>query len=104
MLAARNNVNLDVQVPRSCMTEEMIDTSHICNFQWNKWVKICQIGSEDVYTSPIKYLGRCLGLARNQNNSVNRHFLPENDKVIPIQTLRCLTEAEKDSPLEQSTR
>lgn len=35
---------------------------------------------------------------------MSQHVLLENGKVIPLQTLRSLTQAELDSPLEQSKR
>ena len=69
-----------------------------------EWVKFRRIGPEAAYPFPIEHLGRCLGPARNQGNTMSQHFLLENGKVIPIQTLRSLTKAELDSPLELSKR
>ena len=101
---ARNNYNLDGQVPRTYMTGELTDISHVCNFKWYKWVKFRRIGPEAAYPFPTEHLGRCLGPARNQGNAMSQHVLLENGKVIPIQTLRSLTQAEVDSPLEKSKR
>ena len=68
-----------------------------------EWVKFRRIGPEAAYPFPTEHLGRFLGPARNQGNTMSQHVL-ENGKVIPIQTLRSLTKAELDSPLELSKR
>ena len=97
---SRNNYKLDGQVPRIFLTGELTDISHVCNFKWYEWVKFRRIGPEAAYPFPTEHLGRCLGPARNQGNTMSQHVLLENGKVIPIQTLRSLTKAELDSPLE----
>ena len=97
---SRNNYKLDGQVPRTFLTGELTDISHVCNFKWYEWVKFRRIGPEAAYPFPTEHLGRCLGPARNQGNTMSQHVLLENGKVIPIQTLRSLTKAELDSPLE----
>jgi len=101
---ARNNLNLDGQVPRAYLTGELTDISHICNFDWYEWVKFRRIGPKAAYPFPTEHLGRCLGPARNLGNAMSQHVLLENGKVIPIQTLRSLTQAELDSPMEKSKR
>ena len=101
---ARNNPNLNGLVPRSMMTGEVTDISHLCNFQWYEWVKFRQVGPDAAYPYPSEHLGRCLGPAKNKGNAMSQHVLLSNGKVIPIQTLRSLTPAEVDSDLEKAKR
>ena len=63
-----------------------------------------RIGPGVAYPFPSNHLGRYLGPARNQGNDMSQHVLLENGKVIPIQTLRSLSQAEVDSPLEKTKR
>ena len=95
---------MDGQVPRTFITVELTDISHVCNFKWYEWVKFRRIGPEVAYPFPTEHLGRFLGPARNQENAMSQHLLLENGKVIPIQTLRSLSQAEVDSPLEKTKR
>ena len=97
-------MNLDGQVPRTFLTGELTDISHVYNFSWYEWVKFRRIGPDAAYPFPTEHLGRCLGPARNKGNAMSQHVLLENGKDIPIQTLRSLTEAKIHSPLEQSKR
>ena len=101
---AKNNPNLDGMVPRSMMLGEVTDISHLCNFQWYEWVKFRRMGPEAAYPYPSEHLGRCLGPARNKGNAMSQNVLLMNGKVIPVQTLRSLTPAEKDSELEKRKR
>ena len=84
---SRNNYNLDRQVPRTFMTGEETDISHICNLEWNEWVTFCRIRPEDAYPFPNGHFGRCLGPARNKGNLMSQYVLLESGKVISIQTL-----------------
>ena len=36
-------MNLDGQVPRTFLTGELTDISHVCNFSWYEWVKFRRI-------------------------------------------------------------
>ena len=69
--SARNNSNLDGMVPRSMMTGEMTDVSHLCNFQWYEWIKFRRIGPEAAYPYPSEHLDRCLGPARNKGTAMS---------------------------------
>ena len=62
------------------------------------------MGPEAAYLYPSEYLGRCLGPARNKGTAMSQNILLMNGKVIPVQTLRSLTQAEIDGSLEQSKR
>ena len=101
---SRNNYNLDKQVPRTYMTGEVTDISYICNFKWYEWVKFRRIGPEAAYQFPSEHLVRCLGPSRNQGNSMSQYVLLESGKVISIQTLWSLTEAEVQNPSERARR
>ena len=100
----KKNYNLDRQVPRTYKTGEVTDISHICNFKWYEWVKFRRIGPEATYPFPSEHLGRCLGPSRSQGNSMSQYVLLESGKVIPIQTLRSLTEAEVENPSKKARR
>ena len=102
--SARNNPNLNGMVPRSMMTGEVTDISHLCNFQWYEWVKFRRMGPEAAYPYPSEHLGRCLGPAKNKGTAMSQNILLMNGKVIPVQTLRSLTPAEIDSSLEKTKR
>ena len=86
------------------MTGEVTNISHICNFKWYEWVKFRRIGPEAAYPFPSEHLGRCLGTSRNQGNSMSQYVLLESGKVISIQTLWSLTEAEVQNPSERARR
>ena len=83
-------------------TGDLTDISHVCNFYWYEWVKFRRIGSDAAYPFPTEHLGRCLGPTCNKGNAIRQHVLLENGKIIPIQTLQSLTQAELVSPLKQS--
>ena len=97
---AKNNLNLDGHVPMTFLTGELTGISHVCNFNWYEWVKCRRIGPDIAYLFPTKHLSRCLGSARNKGNAMTQHVLLKNGKVIPVQPLQGLTQAELDSPLE----
>ena len=86
------------------MTGEVTDRSHLCNFQWYEWIKFHRIGPEAAYPYPSEHLGRCLGSARNKGTAMSQILLLINGKVIPVLTLKSLTQAEIDSSLEWSKR
>ena len=44
-------------------------------------------------------LGKCLGPADHAGNTMSQWVLNKNGKIMPIQTLQNLTEAERASPL-----
>ena len=101
---SRNNYNLDRKVPRTFMTAEVTDISHVCNFKWYEWVKFRRIGPEAAYPFPSEHLGRCLGPSRNQGNSMSQYVLLESEKIILIQTLRSLIDFEMESSSEKARR
>ena len=101
---AKNNPNWNGMVPRSMMLGDVTDISHLCNFQWYEWVKFRRVGPEAAYPYPSEHLGRCLGPAMNKGNAMSQNVLLMNGKVMPVQTLRSLTETEIDSELEQKKR
>ena len=101
---ASENYLLRSDVPHSYMTGEMTDISHLCNFGWYEWVKFRREGDSAKYPFPTELLGRCLGPARNKGNMMSQRVLTEKGELLPVQTLRKLTKAEMDDPLEIEKR
>ena len=82
--------------PYSHLTGETTDISHLCNFAWYEWVKYRKTGEETGFPSPTERLGRCLGPANNKGHIMSQYVLTDAGEVIPIQTLRKLTQSELD--------
>ena len=80
------------------MTGEMTDISNLCNFKWYEWVKFRRPGEQ--YPYPSEHLGRCLGPAINKGNAMSQNILTETGEVLPVQTLRSLTQNELNSDSE----
>ena len=99
---AKNNHLLKGSVPHSVISGEVTDISNICNFGWNEWIKFRKPGEK--YPYPTEWLGRCLGPAHNKGNEMSQSVLTEAGEVLPIQTLRKLTEAEVNNPNEKERR
>ncbi len=68
------------------------DISHICQYAWYEWVYYRDAKTSFPYQK--EWLGRCLGLAKNEGNAMAQWILKENGKVVPHFTLRRLTPAE----------
>ena len=99
---AKNNFLLNGSCPHSMMTGEMTDISNLCNFKWYEWVKFRKPGEQ--YPYPTEHLGRCLGPALNKGNAMSQHVLTETGEVLPVQTLRSLTQSEVISETETQKR
>jgi len=56
------------------------------------------------YPLTSKRLGRCLSSARNKGNMMSQNILADSGEILPIQTLRRLTQSEIDNPIEQRIR
>lgn len=90
---ARDNVLLQGQVPHTMMTGRTRDISHVAEFGWYDW---CIYRKEDTpWPSDNKLLGRTLGPATNAGTGMSQWVLTAGGQVLPIQTLRHLTPAEK---------
>ena len=100
--SAKDNYLLKGAVPHSMMTGEMTDISNLCNFQWYEWIKFRKPGEPFPY--PTEWLGRCLGPAHAKGNAMSQHVLTEAGEVLPVQTLRKLSQAELSSPKEIEKR
>ena len=75
------------------MTGEPTDISHLCSFGLYQWVKYKKTGEGTGFSLPTEKLGRCLGPANNQIHVVSQYVLTDSGEVIPIQTLRMLTQS-----------
>ena len=100
--SAKDNYLLKGAVPHSMMTGEMTDISNLCNFQWYEWIKFRKPWEPFPY--PTEWLGRCLGPAHAKGNAMSQHVLTEAGEVLPVQTLRKLSQAELSSPTEIEKR
>ncbi len=69
-----------------------VETSHICQYGWYKWVYYRDVKTSFPYQR--EWLGRCLGPAKNEGNAMAQWILKENGKVVPRCTQRCLTPVE----------
>ena len=79
------------------------DISNICQFDWYDW---CYYRHEANGQFPFQKesLGRVLGPFRNEGNKMSQAVLQINGTIVPRQSCRPLTEAEWNSPIEQSMR
>ena len=99
---AKDTFLLNGMVPHSMMTGEMTDISNLSNFGWYEWVKFRKPG--EPYPAPTEWLGRCLGPAANKGNEMSQYVLTSSGEVLPVQTLRKLTESDKSNPNEIKAR
>ena len=106
IISSKSNHNplLGGMTPQSHLTGEPTDISHLCNFGWYEWIKYRKTGEETGFPSPNEKLGRCLGPANNQGHVMSQYVLTDSGEVIPIQTLRKLTQSERDSEHEGHQR
>ena len=94
---ARNNYRLAGATPHSYLTGDVTDISNIASFKWYEWVKYRKEGAKTAYPFPSEHLGKCLGPAENKGNAMSQFVLTMDGAVLPIQTLRKLTESEMES-------
>ena len=91
----RTNAMLKGQTPETYLTGNATDISAISEFGWYEWVVYRLEG--EIFPHQSRKLGRTLGPARNAGNALSHWVLTINGKVMPVQTLRHLTEAELGS-------
>ena len=101
---AKDNFQLNGSTPHSYLTGDITDISAISSFDWYQWVKYRREGPEAAYPLPHERIGRCLGPAVNKGNEMSQYVLVENGSVLPIQTLRELTQSEIEDPTEVKIR
>ena len=93
---ARSNYLLQGQVPSTRMTGQPTDISAICEFGWYQWV-IYRLEGEK-FPFQHQRLGRVLGPARSAGTAMSQWVMTASGDVMPIQTLRALTNSENNSP------
>ena len=84
-------------VPPHIITGQPSDISPLCEFEWYyKWV-IYRVKGQKF---PLQHqkLGRVLGSAKNAGSMMSKWVLTATGDVMPIQTLRSLTPAERNNP------
>ena len=91
-LTARSNPQLQNQTPHTKLTGQPADISHLCEFGWYEWV-IYRIEGQS-YLHNHQKLGRVLGPTTNAGSVMSQWVLTSTGDVIPIQTLRSLTNSE----------
>ena len=101
---ASENYLLRGDVPSSYLTGDLTDISHLCYSGWYEWVKFRREGETAKFPFPTEHLGRCLGPAINKGNAMSQRVMTERGEVLPVQTLRTLTQAEIDNPSEKKQR
>ena len=92
----RSNPLLHNETPHTKLTGQPTDISSICEYEWYEWVIYRVEGKK--YPFQHQRIGRVLGLARNAGNAMSQWILTDTGDIMPIQTLRPLTAAEKNSP------
>ena len=92
----RTNFMLKGQTPHTMLTGKPTDISALSDFGWYDWV----IYRHDGQNFPLQSmkLGRVLGPARNAGNELSHWVLTIHGRVLPIQTIRLLTESERTNP------
>ena len=92
----RSNYLLDGHTPHTKLTGQPTDISNIMDFGWYEWV-IYRIEGQ---TFPFQHqkIGRTLGPATHAGNVMLQWVLTGGGEVMPIQTLRRLTDSEMNNP------
>jgi len=92
----RSNYLLNGQTPYSKLTGEPTDISSIIEYDWYEWVIYRKEGVQFPYQH--QKIGRALGPSQNAGNAMAQWILTGSGEIMPIQTLRCMTDAEKNNP------
>jgi len=98
----RDNYLQKGECPQSQMTGQPYDISAFCSFGLYEWIKFRHHGEQFPY--PTERLGRCLGPSDDAGNGMSQYVLTDRGTVITVQTIRSLTPAEVNSPVEARKR
>ena len=79
------------------------DISNLCNFAWYDWCYYRE-ESNNLFPKQKELLGRVLGPSKNEGNKMAQNILNVHGNVLPRRSLRCLTQAEMNSPTEKRKR
>jgi hypothetical protein len=90
------------QVPKTIMTGNTADISHIAEFGWYNWVMFCD--NELSYPDDKLVLGRYLGSAIDTGSALTAKILKLNGVFVCRSTLRHLTDEELDSSVHKDMR
>ena len=88
----RSNQLLDGTTPHTKLTGQMADISHLIDFKWYDWVVYRVEGQK--FPFQHQKIGRVLGPATNAGNMMSQWVLTRTGDIMPIQTLRRVTESE----------
>ena len=91
----RSNYLLDGSTPHTKLTGQIADISNLIDFGWYDWVIYRVEGQK--FPFQHQKLGRCLGPATHAGNTMSQWVLTRTGDVMPIQTLRRLTESERNN-------
>ena len=92
----RSNYFLNGQTPYSRLTGEPTDISSIIEYDWYEWVIYRKEGVQ--FPFQHQKIGRALGPSQNAGNAMAQWILTGSGEIMPIQTLRCMTDAERNNP------
>ena len=87
-------------VHHSMITGDMPEISSLCNFGWYEQINYRNIVKEAQYPYQTERLDRCLLLANNKVNAINKHILTSEGSITPIKTLRSLTPNDVENTTE----
>lgn len=80
-VTAKNLFQLGGTTPYTATFGEQADISNICQFGWYEWVYFRDKTAD--YPHMQEVLGRCLGPAKNEGNSMAQWVLKMNGEVVP---------------------
>jgi hypothetical protein len=99
ILSSTSNIYMtNGEVPKTIMTGNTTDISHMCDFGWYDWVVF-----RDVSTFPdVKLtLGKYLGPVTNVGSALDAKILKSNGQTVCRSTLRHLNDEEIHCPIHQ---
>ena len=97
-LTAKNNFKLHGTTPHTTTLAEEGDISSLFQFGWYEWCYYCE--QTTAFPHNREVLRRVLGPAQGEGNEMAQWVLKATRRVVPRQSLRPLTTAEKHSTVE----
>lgn len=91
----RSNHLLDGNTPHTRLTGQVADISNLIDFKWYDWIVYRVEGQK--FPFQHQKIGRALGPATHAGNMMSQWVLTATGDVMPIQTLRRLTDSEKNN-------
>ena len=99
---AKDTFQLHGQTPEFLATGVASDISDVCEYDWYEWVYFRDRAAS--FPNNPERLGRCLGPAEHHGTAMSQWVMNNKGTVLPIQSLRVLTQSEMNSPSEKQKR